>query len=142
MKNSNLWIFLALTLLIVGFVWINRPRVARTNIEPAGDDWFQAEVVGETRPVLVKFGAEWCGPCKQLDASMDELQSKVADQIKFVRVDVDRQRQLASHYQVRGIPHSFIFHQGKIIGQEIGSMDATELQGWIEKTLRGSTEQP
>ncbi len=142
MKKLNWWIFLAIALLIVGWGWINRPSPSSNKIEPAGDAWFQAEVVEETRPVLVKFGAEWCGPCKQLDASMDELQGKVADKIKFVRVDVDTQRQLASHYQVRGIPHSFIFDQGKIIGQEVGSMDANELQRWIEQTLGGSAGQP
>jgi len=104
-------------------------------IEPSPDAWFQSEVASEARPVLVKFGAEWCGPCRVMDDSIDQVAPNLDSQVKFVRVDVDQNRGLASHYRVTSIPRTFLFHHGQIIAEQKGSLDADGLKSWIQSSL-------
>ena len=69
---------------------------------------FEKEVLEEEKPVLVDFSAEWCGPCQLLKPIFDEL-SKEIKEIKFVKVDVDEEKELALKYGVRGVPCLILF---------------------------------
>lgn len=102
----------------------------KLNIEPPADTFFESKIASESGTVLVKFGADWCGPCKALDATLAEY-SKSKDAIKVVFVDVDKQPELASHYGVRGIPHSFLFKEGKVLDDRVGSMPISEVRNWV-----------
>ncbi|MBX3441039.1 MAG: thioredoxin fold domain-containing protein [Planctomyces sp.] len=103
--------------------------VAR-DITPPDDAWFQEEVVNSNVPVLVDFGATWCGPCRQLAPRLEQLEQKHGGQLKIVAIDVDEKPELASHYQVQGIPHMLILDGGKIVAEEVGSMEYTSLERW------------
>lgn len=82
---------------------------------------FQKEVLDEKRIVLVDFYADWCGPCKMTGPIIDELSNEMKD-VKFVKINVDENSELASSYQVFSIPTFIIFKDGKVVHQFVGAM--------------------
>lgn len=126
LNKSNL-VFWVIGIALVAYWFFG----TRGSIGPSADAWFQSEIANEERPVLVKFGAEWCGPCHVMDDSIDQVAPELNNQVKFVRVDVDQNKSLSTHYQVSSIPRTFIFDRGKIVADQVGALDPTELKSWI-----------
>ncbi len=93
------------------------------------DPWFQAVVLQCPKPVVVKFGATWCGPCRMLDPELDQLGR--SGEIAVVRVDIDTHRALAQHYCVCAIPHMFLFVNGSLVAQRVGYADHEQLRKWV-----------
>lgn len=79
-----------------------------------GTEEFTQEVIKSEKPVLVDFFAEWCGPCKALIPTLDELSSELKDELKIVKIDVDQNSELATKYEIRGIPALFFFKNGEV----------------------------
>jgi len=127
----NRLVFLGI-ILAFGALWYFGKR---ETIGPSADAWFQAEVANEDRLVLVKFGAEWCGPCHVMDDSIDQVAPEFGNNVKFVRVDVDQNKSLARHYRVSAIPRTFLFQHGKIIADQKGSLDPQDLKSWIQSSI-------
>ena len=109
--------------------------VACLPVEPPKDDWFKAVVVDESRPVLVKFGADWCPPCQHMEQVLDDLASSVSGQEKIVRINVDDKPELAAHYGVSSIPRIFLFKNGRIAAKHGGFADAKTTKQWLDKQL-------
>lgn len=105
---------------------------------PPEDAWFQSAVVApsESRPVIVKFGAEWCGPCRMLEAQLDQVAGRHSGKLLVVRVDVDERPELADHFEVRGIPDTLIFSGGRAVARDVGYMTAQQLDDWVQPWLR------
>ena len=102
------------------------------DIKPPQDDaWFQTQVIDAGEPVVVKFGADWCGPCRSLDKVIDEYQQQ-SGSVKVVKIDVDERGDLASHYKVSGIPKVIMFKQGQPVAQFVGSRPLDGFSSWIE----------
>jgi thioredoxin 1 len=121
---------------IVGVVTLATLMMAMlAPVEPPDDFWFQSVVVEEPRPVVVKFGAEWCGPCVHMEQVLDELASSVSGQVKIVRVDIDEMPQLASHYSVSTIPRIFLFQDGRVVSSHGGFQDAKSMKSWLDRKL-------
>ena len=74
---------------------------------------FQAEVLDASLPVLVDFGAVWCGPCKMLDPIVDQLAQEWHGRLKVVKLDIDKNQDLTMQYQVMGVPTLILFKGGK-----------------------------
>ena len=102
-------------------------------IDPPNDDWFQTEVVNQGKPVLVKFGAEWCGPCRAMEPVLAELSKSMAGHIHVVEIDVDKHPGLASHYRISAIPRLFLFDHGKVVADRVGSETRDGLLKWIDE---------
>jgi len=74
---------------------------------------FEAEVLEASTPVLVDFGAVWCGPCKMLDPVVQELAGEWGEKIKVVKVDIDHNPDIAIKYQIMGVPTLMMFVDGQ-----------------------------
>ncbi|MEP6019307.1 MAG: thioredoxin [Paracoccaceae bacterium] len=99
------------------------------------DDSFDTEVRQSDIPVVVDFWAEWCGPCKQIGPSLEELSDEMAGKVKIVKVNVDENPNSPSQMGVRGIPALFMFKGGEVIANMAGAVPKAKLQSWIEDSL-------
>ena len=99
------------------------------------DATFDAEVKKSDIPVVVDFWAEWCGPCKQIGPSLEELSAEFGDRVKIVKLNVDENPNAASKFGVRGIPTLLVFKDGKVASSKVGAAPKSALQNWIESAL-------
>lgn len=99
------------------------------------DDTFDAEVKNSDIPVVVDFWAEWCGPCKQIGPSLEELSNEMDGKVKIVKVNVDDNPNSPAQMGVRGIPALFIFKDGQVVSNMAGARPKAALQSWIEDSI-------
>ncbi|MFN4315284.1 MAG: thioredoxin [Chitinophagaceae bacterium] len=94
-----------------------------------------ATLINGDKPVLVDFFATWCGPCKIQTPILDEVKQRVGDQATIIKIDVDKNPQVASQYQIRGVPTLMIFKNGQIKWRQSGVFPANELERVIRENL-------
>ena len=99
------------------------------------DETFQDEVVGSSVPVLVDFWAEWCAPCKMIAPIVEELADEYDGKVKFAKLDVDSNPNVASTFSVRSIPTLLIFKDGSPVGQIVGAVPKTVLKSRLEQSI-------
>ena len=132
MDNINRW----LTGIIFLVTAVSIFAYQSTESEPPDDPWFQQAVLENSRPMVVKFGAEWCGPCRGMDQAITELRPKYASKAGFLIVDVDKKPELFRHYRSGGgIPQVMIFRDGKVIASQRGFGGTEHLDSWIKQNL-------
>ena len=103
-------------------------------VNEVNDDNFEQEVLKSDKPVIVDFWAEWCGPCRILGPRFEEL-SEEMDNVKFCKLDVDKNQQTSMRYNVRSIPTSLMFKDGEVAGNIIGAYPKDMIKQKIEETL-------
>jgi thioredoxin 1 len=96
-------------------------------VERISEEKFASTLENDSVPVIVKFGATWCPPCRTTDIALGKA--------KVMIIDVEANPELASRYSVGSIPHSFLFFRGKMIDSHVGGMDADEINTWLDKKL-------
>jgi len=96
---------------------------------------FNDKVLGAEVPVLVDFWAEWCGPCKAIGPSVEQLATEYAGRAKVVKVDVDSEGELATRYGVMSIPALLVFKGGKVVDQMIGAAPKAQIAALIDRAL-------
>ncbi|MBU6419216.1 MAG: thioredoxin [Proteobacteria bacterium] len=99
------------------------------------DATFSADVLNSSKPVLVDFWAEWCGPCRSIAPSLEALAEEYEGKLDVVKVNIDENPMAPTQYGVRGIPTLLIFKDGKVAAQQVGAAPKSVLKAWIEKSL-------
>ena len=96
---------------------------------------FDQDINSQKVPVVVDFGAEWCGPCKQLDPILEEIAEENTDKFKVFKINIDENPMVPQKFGVRGIPTIMLFKDGKLIDTKVGSLPKSALENWIESNL-------
>lgn len=91
------------------------------------------EIINSDKPVLVDFFATWCGPCKMMHPVLEELHEKVGEKARIIKVDIDKNEQLAAIYNIRSVPTLLVFKNGEIKWRASGVQSVSALEQVLQE---------
>lgn len=91
------------------------------------------EIIQDRKPVLIDFSAEWCGPCKMLAPVLKQFSGLVKDQVRILKIDVDKNPAIASQYNIRGVPTLILFREGRQLWRQSGVLPLNRLREAVEQ---------
>ena len=95
------------------------------------DASFEQDVLKSATPVLVDFWAEWCGPCKQIGPSLEQIAEELQGQVTVAKVNIDEHPMTPGKYGVRGIPTLMLFKEGQMASMKVGAMPKGKIVEWL-----------
>jgi thioredoxin 1 len=108
--------------------------MANADVSAATDTNFDKEVLKSSVPVLIDFWAEWCGPCKALGPTIDELATEFKGRVKVMKLNVDENPNTPGNYRIRGIPTLILFKDGQPIDQLVGAHPKKAIEDFLKKS--------
>ncbi len=99
------------------------------------DSAFDADVLQNSKAVLLDFWAEWCGPCKMIAPLLDEVADKYEEQLDVVKLNVDENPNTAQKFGIRSIPTLILFKDGAVQAQIMGAMPKSQLEEFLDTNL-------
>lgn len=101
--------------------------------EVKSSNW-EEKVISSSKPTLVDFWAEWCGPCKTVSPILEELSQEYSDKANFVKINVDKNKDVAQKYNIQSIPTIALFKNGKIVNEKSGINNKNTLVEMLKNT--------
>jgi thioredoxin 1 len=105
------------------------------HIHHVTDDTFDAEVLQAPSPVLVDYWAEWCGPCKAIAPTLEEVAKEYSGKLKVAKVNVDENQEIPRKYGIRGIPTLMLFKNGNIEATKVGALSKSQLTAFLDSNI-------
>ncbi|MFZ1852995.1 MAG: thioredoxin TrxA [Nitrosomonas sp.] len=105
------------------------------HIHHVTDASFDAEVLQSSKPVLVDYWAEWCGPCKMIAPVLDEIANEYGEKLKVVKLNIDENQSTPPKYGIRGIPTLMLFKNGNIEATKVGALSKSQLTAFIDSHI-------
>ena len=99
------------------------------------DASFEEEVLKSDKPVVLDFWAPWCGPCKQIGPSLEEISDEMADKITVAKINIDENPNTPTQFGVRGIPTMLVFKNGEAAATKVWAVSKTAIVEWIEDSI-------
>ena len=109
--------------------------MASNDIVVLQDATFETEVLKSDVPVLVDFWAVWCGPCKAIAPTVDELAKQYKGKVKVAKMDVDEHQQVPQQYGIRSIPTLLVFKGGRVVDTIIGAVSKAKIEESLKKAM-------
>jgi thioredoxin 1 len=103
--------------------------------KPISDDSFDSDVLKAEGMVLVDFWAEWCGPCKQIGPSLEEISDEMGGALTVAKLNIDENPDTPTKYGVRGIPTLMLFKDGEVAATKVGALPKSKLVEWINESM-------
>jgi len=95
-----------------------------------------ADIIKGSKPVLVDFSAEWCGPCKMMPPILKEVKSRMGDSITILKLDIDKNPAVAAAYQIQSVPTLIVFRGGQIKWRQSGVIPAEQIRTVMDGILK------
>ena len=105
------------------------------NIQHVTDDTFESEVLQSQNPVLVDYWAEWCGPCKAIAPTLEEVAKEYSGKLKVAKVNVDENQEIPRKYGIRGIPTLMLFKNGNIEATKVGALSKSRVTAFLDSNI-------
>ena len=105
------------------------------HIHHVTDATFEAEVLQSQSPVLVDYWAEWCGPCKAIAPTLEEVAKEYSGKLKVAKVNVDENQEIPRKYGIRGIPTLMLFKNGNIEAAKVGALSKSQLTAFLDSNI-------
>ena len=85
------------------------------------------QIINKAQPVLIDFYADWCGPCKTMAPILKQSKDELGEAVSIVKIDVDKNQELATKYQVKGVPTLMLFKNGKMLWRQSGVISKDQI---------------
>ena len=99
------------------------------------DESFEVDVLKSSLPTVVDFWAEWCGPCKQIGPTLEEISDEMANEIIVAKHNIDNEPNTPTKYGVRGIPTMLLFKGGELKSTKVGATTKSNIVSWIKENI-------
>ena len=100
------------------------------------DQDFENAVLKSSKPVLIDFWAEWCGPCRALGPILDEVANEYGDKVTFMKLNVDENPETPAHFGIRGIPTLILFKNGQAHATQVGALTKSQLIQFLDNATK------
>jgi len=99
------------------------------------DSNFDEKINNSQLPILVDFWAEWCGPCKQIGPSLEEISDEMVEQVTIAKHNIDNEPNTPTKYGIRGIPTMLLFKDGELKATKVGATTKSNIVSWIKENI-------
>ena len=105
------------------------------NVKELTSENFNQEVIDSEQPVLVDFWAEWCGPCKQIGPTLEEISDEMSSDVIIAKHNIDNEPNTPTKYGIRGIPTMLLFKSGELKATKVGASTKSNIVEWIKENI-------